>query len=595
MTSIVTGMTPDQISALSTAVVSKFKTTDIAALTTTQTGALSASQLNVLSAADIKAFKAAQISALTSDALLGLNVSQTANFTATQIGALTQSQVQALTTTQINGLGKADLGALKTAYLTTGQIQGLSTAAIASFSKTQVAALSTDQTKVLSTAQIAAMTSAEISGFSAADITAMSTAQADAIATSAIGGLTTAAVGALTNDDISGLSAAQVNGMTAGQIGALSQAQVGSLSATQINGLSATKIGALSTSQIGALSASALGGLTTKTLTSLTAKQVASLLATRATALSTAQIASFSAAQLASTSLVGVAGGLQFNLRWDSHTTGAPAGFRNAVVIAAASMSANFSNQAVVNLQVGYGEINGQALGAGAAAESSSYGNYFGYSAVNGALQNDAGNSTIQSTADASLGASDPTNGGKFFVSSAEQKALGLKSATSTSLDGYISLSKAIPFEFNQTAAPGKYDAVGAMEHEISEVMGRTGSVGAAYGSGIYTPLDLFRYTSTNNADPASGTPVRSLTQNATSYFSIDGGATNYGNYNASTGSNDYSDWNESELGDPFGYSVIGAKEAMTGNDAIEMAAIGWNLTSSGTTLASAVTAYQLV
>jgi hypothetical protein len=33
----------------------------------------------------------------------------------------------------------------------------------------------------------------------------------------------------------------------------------------------------------------------------------------------------------------------------------------------------------------------------------------------------------------------------------------------------------------------------------------------------------------------------------------------------------------------------------MTGNDAIEMAAIGWNLTSSGTTLAGAVTAYQLV
>ncbi len=343
------------------------------------------------------------------------------------------------------------------------------------------------------------------------------------------------------------------------------------------------------------MSASTLGGLTTKALTSLTAKQVASLLATRATSLSTGQINSFSAAQLATTSLVGVAGGLQFNLKWDSHATSAPAGFRNAVIIAAANMSANFSNQAVVNIQVGYGEINGQTLGANAAAESASYGDYYTYSTVNGALQNDASNSAIQSTADATLGTSDPTNGGKFFVSSAEQKALGLKSATSTGVDGFISLSKALPFEFNQTAAPGKYDAVGAMEHEISEVMGRTGSVGAAYGTGVYTPLDLFRYTSTNSADPASGSPVRSLTQNATSYFSIDGGATNYGNYNASTGSNDYADWNESKLGDPFGYSVAGAKEAMMANDAIEIATIGWNLASSGATLASAVSAYQLV
>jgi len=185
--------------------------------------------------------------------------------------------------------------------------------------------------------------------------------------------------------------------------------------------------------------------------------------------------------------------------------------------------------------------------------------------------------------------------GGQFFVSTAEQKALGLTSATSSNLDGYISLSSALPFQFNQTAAPGKYDAVGALEHEMSEVMGRGGSIGAAYGAGVYTPLDLFRYTSTNNAEPTAGTPIRSLTQNTNSYFSIDGGKTNYGDYNPSTGAIDYADWNQNELGDPFGYSVAGANEKMTGNDAVEMAAIGWNLTSSGATLANAVTAYRLV
>jgi hypothetical protein len=40
---------------------------------------------------------------------------------------------------------------------------------------------------------------------------------------------------------------------------------------------------------------------------------------------------------------------------------------------------------------------------------------------------------------------------------------------------------------------------------------------------------------------------------------------------------------------------VTGANEKMTGHDAVEMAAIGWNLTFSGATLANAVVAYRLV
>ena len=70
---------------------------------------------------------------------------------------------------------------------------------------------------------------------------------------------------------------------------------------------------------------------------------------------------------------------------------------------------------------------------------------------------------------------------------------------------------------------------------------------------------------------------------------------TNYGNYNASTGSVDYADLNSSQLGDPFGYSVAGMAEKLTANDAVTMAAIGWNLTTAGATLASAVQAYQAV
>jgi hypothetical protein len=135
-------------------------------------------------------------------------------------------------------------------------------------------------------------------------------------------------------------------------------------------------------------------------------------------------------------------------------------------------------------------------------------------------------------------------------------------------------------------------------QHELTEDMGRVGSVGALIGNGVYTPLDLFRYTSTDNADPADGTPERALTQQGpgTDYFSINGGTTNLGDYNPSDSSVDYADWDASKMGtDPFGDAFPGVTQPMSGNDAIEVAAIGWDLTSKGDTLAQTATDKALV
>jgi hypothetical protein len=258
-------------------------------------------------------------------------------------------------------------------------------------------------------------------------------------------------------------------------------------------------------------------------------------------------------------------------------------------------MPAIYSNNVVLNIQIGYGEINGSSLSPSAAAESAGFYGSTSYANLKNALSADSGNSTYQATADASLSASNPT-GGSFELSSANAKALGLQGA-SNNLDGYVSMSNALPFEFNQTASSGKYDAVGALQHEFSEVMGRVGSVGASIGSGVYTPLDLFRYTSTNNSNPSQGTPERALTQQGpgTDYFSINGGATNLGNYNASNGSEDYSDWATNMTNDPFGDAFSGVVEPMSGNDAIEVAAIGWNLTTAGKQLAATAQSKPLV
>src|SRR5262249_41532712 len=154
-----------------------------------------------------------------------------------------------------------------------------------------------------------------------------------------------------------------------------------------------------------------------------------------------------------------------------------------------------------------------------------------------------------------------------------------------------------LSFDFRQTGTGGTYDAIGALQHEFTEVMGRTSSVGAAQGSGVYTALDLFRYTSTNNANPSAGTPTRALTQQGGNfeYFSINGGQTNLGGFNASTSSQDYGDWNASMGNDPFGFGRTGVVQAMSGNDVVEMAALGWNMTSRGAALAQTAASYALV
>lgn len=53
------------------------------------------------------------------------------------------------------------------------------------------------------------------------------------------------------------------------------------------------------------------------------------------------------------------AGGLQFNLIWDSSVASAPAGFESAAIDAALLHSDYYPNAEVINVHVGYGEMDG--------------------------------------------------------------------------------------------------------------------------------------------------------------------------------------------------------------------------------------------
>jgi hypothetical protein len=125
-----------------------------------------------------------------------------------------------------------------------------------------------------------------------------------------------------------------------------------------------------------------------------------------------------------------------------------------------------------------------------------------------------------------SLLASDPTDGATFGVGDAEARALRLLPVTTTVIDGAVGFSDAYPWNYNTDgqAAPGEFDFVSDAELELIHALGM--ELGTP--SGVSTPFMLFRY---------SAPGVRELAVNSdgvttpASYFSIDGGETNLGNY----------------------------------------------------------------
>jgi hypothetical protein len=269
--------------------------------------------------------------------------------------------------------------------------------------------------------------------------------------------------------------------------------------------------------------------------------------------------------------LVGPSGGLQFHLVWDSSVASAPAAFEGAVEAAAGYYSQMYSNDEVINIDVGWGEVDGMPIDSGGLAASVRPGLYRTYAQVLSGLDADASDSTVQAQADSTLPSTDPLGAKHYYVPFAEAKTLGEIPSTGTEIDGYVGMSNTVPLDFSQPTAAGYYDAVGAMEHEISEVMGRVGAVGAVYGSGLYTPLDLFRYSApgVRATSPSAATP----------YFSINAGATNLGNYSTTS---DFADWNSAVRGDAYGGASFGTTLAVTPNDLIEDAALGYNFTAAG-------------
>jgi hypothetical protein len=147
------------------------------------------------------------------------------------------------------------------------------------------------------------------------------------------------------------------------------------------------------------------------------------------------------------------------NVTYDQSVGSLPSGFVSAINFVVNYYESIFLTPITVNIDVGYGEIAGQSMEAGALGESESYLGSYNYSTVKNALAN------VDPSAAATMPSSMPVNG-TMWVATAEAKALGLSPVQpSSSIDGYAGFSSVYPFTYNPNnrAVGGFYDFIGSV------------------------------------------------------------------------------------------------------------------------------------
>jgi hypothetical protein len=265
------------------------------------------------------------------------------------------------------------------------------------------------------------------------------------------------------------------------------------------------------------------------------------------------------------------------------------ADYTSAVQTAVQFYQSEITNQITITINFGWGEADNYAFTSG--GESSFTVQDIHYSQLYNALKATDRTSTVQLAAVASLPTSDPNSGGLWQVSSLEEEALGLIPADSAS-QGWVGLGSTTPWSWSESVASGSFDAVGTLEHEISEALGRSDD-GGTNGSeaNVFEPLDLFRYTPADGlATDAPGAPagardepfVTSYNANAYSYFSYNGTTVTlpYDTPAQVAAGDDVADWN-SVPGDAYdGIASPSVANQVSTTDLEEMNVLGYDLVS---------------
>ncbi len=295
---------------------------------------------------------------------------------------------------------------------------------------------------------------------------------------------------------------------------------------------------------------------------------------------------------------------------WDASVLNSPdkALFEAAAETAIKKIESVISTNETIKIDFGYGVMpyDDSSTGIGGAE---SIGNSFAYTWTQvynaaKAIESSATASAVQKAAAALLTSDNAKyaavlNGDMMDITRAQALALGLPTSPLTTgtngYDGWVALGSG-PFDWAQNN-PNQEDAVSALEHELSEVMGRTDDLGVSNGNaGEYTLLDMFHYgaaTASASGGAAPGTAAGPLDEpfvagynaNNVSYFSYNGSTITW-QYDTpvevSQDGEDVADWSTTNTSRP---AVTDSFDGAGGNaidppisapDWAEMAAIGY-------------------
>jgi len=259
---------------------------------------------------------------------------------------------------------------------------------------------------------------------------------------------------------------------------------------------------------------------------------------------------------------------MNINFIYDASVSSAPAAFKTALNTVAQEFSQIFTDPITINIRVGWGEVAGNPVtGLGGTDISTLKNGAIGltYAQLKTDLMQHA-TSMEDVFAINNLPVSDPTGGNLIYVSSAQQKALGLIPANSPTIDGAIgfSASATVHWDFNQAdgISPGAYDFMATAEHEITHALGRVLGLPEFQVPDL---LDFFDYSSPGH-----------FALSLPGYFSIDGGKTLLNHFSTS---GDFADWNGT-LGVDANNATGTPNQVnqFTSADLTEMDVLGFNL-----------------
>ena len=252
------------------------------------------------------------------------------------------------------------------------------------------------------------------------------------------------------------------------------------------------------------------------------------------------------------------------NLVWDESVVLAPAGFKTAVEYAARWFDSLIQDAVTINIEVGWGEARDTALGAGLVGEAYvTTGLFRSFTDYRADLVRNNSSAVIQSAIDNLV---DP--GRQIFVPGAQAKALELMNAADTRIDGAIGFyanRDLYTYDPNNRAVAGKVDLIGLAQHELTHALGRVSYVWTTTG------FDLYRYS-------APGVWATSATDGT--YFSIDGGQTNLGNFSID---GDPADWGPDRSTDvQSAFIGMGTQLTFSDTDIVALNALGYAIGSAG-------------